>query len=431
MRNTCFRILTAVALCAALSLIGCATARHQPAFTPRDLNPQLQSGRYSQEMDNYIILLDASGSMGDTYEENQKVYLAKEVVRRIHQTLPDIPLDGALRTFGNADSPFAFQSDLMYGFSEDEADKDFEEVLYSVEAGGKSPLGLAITQSMADLRPLPGKTAVIIVTDGILADDPVPPARELKAQFGDSVCIFTVFVGDHRTGRQIMEEVTDIGDCGFMVDAEAIYPPEGAAAFVKGVFLTDLTAREEDSDGDGVPDSRDQCTGTPRGTPVDADGCALVAEGPEPEGVSVYVVQDRDGDGVANDMDDCPRTPKGVKVDTRGCWIIKHIRFDFNEWKIKPEYYSVLDSVAAVLKVNPNLMVVARGHTDNIGSAAYNMDLSLKRAKAVQAYLLRSGVPANRVTTVGYGFTEPIAPNSTPRGQAENRRVNMKPLDVR
>ncbi|MFW6333052.1 MAG: OmpA family protein, partial [Thermodesulfobacteriota bacterium] len=373
----------------------------------------------------------ASGSMGDTYEENQKVYLAQEVVRRIHQTLPDIPIEGALRTFGNADSPFAFQSDLIYGFSQDDAEEDFEAVLYGVEAGGKSPLGLAVTESMADLKPLTGKTAVIIVTDGILADDPVPPARELKAEFGDSVCIFTVFVGDHRTGRKIMEEVTDIGDCGFMVDAEAIYPPEGAAAFVKEVFLTDLTAREEDSDGDGVPDNRDQCPGTPRGTPVDADGCALVAEEPEPEGVSVYVVQDRDGDGVPDDADDCPHTPKGVKVDTRGCWIIKHIRFDLNEWKIKPEYHSILDSVAAVLKVNPNLMVVAQGHTDNTGSAAYNMDLSLKRAKAVQAYLLKSGVPANRVTTVGYGFTEPIAPNSTPRGRAENRRVNMKPLNVR
>jgi len=424
--------VTAVALSAALCLIGCATHRHQPAFTPQDLTPQLRSGQYTQETDNYIILLDASGSMGDTYAENQKIYLAKEVVRRIHQTIPDIPLKGALRTFGNADSPFAFQSDLMYGFSGENADNNFESVLYSVEAGGKSPLGLALTESRADLRPLSGKTAVIIITDGILADDPVPPARELKAEFGDSVCIFTVFVGDHRTGRKIMEEVTDIGECGFMVDAEAIYPPEGAAAFVKEVFLTDLTAREEDSDGDGVPDHRDQCPGTtPRGTPVDAEGCALSSEEPEAEGVSVYVVRDRDGDGVADDMDDCPRTPRGAEVNTRGCWIIQHIRFDFNEWKIKPEYYSVLDSVAAVLKLNPNLMVVARGHTDTIGSAAYNMDLSLKRAKAVQAYLLRSGVPASRVTAVGYGFTEPSAPNITPQGRAENRRVNMKPLSIR
>lgn len=430
MRNTHFRISIALGVIAALFLFGCATPRQQPVFTPQDLNPQVQSGQYSPKMDNYIILLDASGSMGDAYEEHSKVYLAKEAVRRIHRTLPDIPLNGALRTFGNAESPFAFTSEKIYGFSKNTKDADFDSILDTVKAGGKSPLGLAITESMEDLRSLSGKTAVIIVTDGILADDPIPPARELKAEFGESVCLYTVFVGNHGTGRKIMEEVTRTGECGFMVDAEAIYPPEGAAAFVKEVFLVDLA----DQDGDGVPNDQDQCPNTPAGSQVDAVGCvAAMAPEPEPvkEAVSVYVVQDRDGDGVKDDNDDCPRTPTGVRVDARGCWIIEHIRFDTNKWDVKPEYFTVLDRVAAVLKLNPDLIVVVQGHTDNIGTAAYNLELSYKRAKAVKAYLLKVGVPANRVTPVGYGFTEPTAPNATPKGRAENRRVHMKPLHIR
>jgi OmpA-OmpF porin, OOP family len=428
MKTTIPRILISAGIGAALFLGGCATPGQQTLFTPRDLNPQIRSGQYTPKTNHFIILLDASGSMGDTHEENQKVFLAKEAVRRIHRTIPNIPLEGALRTFGNAESPFAFQSDLLHRFSDEGAERDFEETLNTVEAGGKSPLGLAITETIADLKPLTGKTAVIIVTDGILADDPVPPARNLKATYGEAVCIYTVFVGDHGTGRRVMEAVTRTGECGFMVDAEAIFPPEGAAAFVKEVFLTDIA----DRDGDGVPDDRDQCPDSPAGSPVDADGCPPVLSKPEPEpkGVSVQVVRDRDGDGIPDETDECPRTPTGARVDARGCWIIEHIRFDTNQSKVKPEYRSVLDAVAAILKVNPDFMVVAQGHTDNVGSAAYNMALSLQRARAVEDYLLKVGVPANRVTTIGYGFTEPIAPNSAPEGRANNRRVNMQPLHI-
>jgi len=137
---------------------------------------------------------------------------------------------------------------------------------------------------------------------------------------------------------------------------------------------------------------------------------------------------DSDGDGVIDSKDRCPNTPKGAKVNKVGCWIVKGLLFDFNKADIKPQYYKALDEVIAVLKANPGMKVEIQGHTDNIGSAAYNMKLSQRRAQAVANYLISHGVAASRLTVKGYGFSRPVASNDTPEGRALNRRVQIKPI---
>ncbi len=137
---------------------------------------------------------------------------------------------------------------------------------------------------------------------------------------------------------------------------------------------------------------------------------------------------DSDGDGVVDAKDRCPNTPKGAQVNQVGCWIVKGLLFDFNKADIKPQYYKNLDQVITVLKQNPGMRIEIQGHTDNIGSATYNMKLSLKRAQAVANYLIAHGISANRLTVKGYGFTRPVAPNDTPEGRALNRRVQLKPI---
>ncbi len=138
--------------------------------------------------------------------------------------------------------------------------------------------------------------------------------------------------------------------------------------------------------------------------------------------------KDSDGDGVIDALDRCPNTPKGAKVNKVGCWIVKGLLFDFNKAEIKPKYYKNLDEVVKVLKANPDLKVEIQGHTDNIGSAEYNMKLSLRRAQAVADYLIKHGISPSRLRVKGYGFTRPVAPNDTPEGRALNRRVQLKPL---
>jgi len=171
-------------------------------------------------------------------------------------------------------------------------------------------------------------------------------------------------------------------------------------------------AMEVDSDGDGVPDDRDKCPGTPKGVKVDAVGCPL----------------DTDKDGVYDYLDKCPGTPLGATVDARGCWVLKGVHFDTDKSDIKPMYYGLLDDVVAILKRNPGLRVEVQGHTDNVGSAEYNQDLSAKRAQAVMEYLAGKGIDSSRLSYEGYGLTMPSATNDTPEGRSMNRRVELKPI---
>ncbi len=206
-----------------------------------------------------------------------------------------------------------------------------------------------------------------------------------------------------------------------------------------------------DADGDGVPDDRDRCPGTPAGVRVDARGCPLDSDGDgiadyldrcpnTPMGVAVdaqgcpitadrpAVPGDADGDGVTDDRDQCPGTPAGAVVNDVGCWVVGNLLFDYDKSTIRPQYYSDLDQVVRVLKQNPGMRVEIQGHTDNVASKNYNLKLSERRANAVANYLARHGVDKGRLSTKGYWFSRPVAPNTTPEGRQKNRRVEIHPI---
>lgn len=136
---------------------------------------------------------------------------------------------------------------------------------------------------------------------------------------------------------------------------------------------------------------------------------------------------DDDGDGVLLADDKCPATPAGAKVDASGCWVLENVLFDFNKAKIKPEAFASLDELVLVMEKNPILSVELQGHTDNVGSEAFNMELSMKRANAVAAYLVDRGILRNRMATTGFAFKKPVALNGTEFGRALNRRVELRP----
>lgn len=105
--------------------------------------------------------------------------------------------------------------------------------------------------------------------------------------------------------------------------------------------------------------------------------------------------------------------------------ITRNIHFEFDKATIRPESYPVLDDVAGVLTDNPQLHIRIEGHTDSIGSVAYNQRLSDRRAQAVLEYIAKRGVSASRLSTEGRGETAPIASNETTVGRAMNRRVEF------
>ena len=101
------------------------------------------------------------------------------------------------------------------------------------------------------------------------------------------------------------------------------------------------------------------------------------------------------------------------------------ILFDFNKYNLKPQAIKVLDSVVQLLKNYDYKLIIVAGYTDNIGSDSYNYKLSKQRAKSVANYLIKKGIPATYIKTIGYGKNNPIVPNDTEEHRAKNRRVEI------
>jgi OmpA-OmpF porin, OOP family len=103
-----------------------------------------------------------------------------------------------------------------------------------------------------------------------------------------------------------------------------------------------------------------------------------------------------------------------------------NVLFDFDKSNIKGEYTSTLDTLGSYLKANPKAYVVLSGFCDSIGSEAYNIKLSKRRAESVRHYLAKQhGIPSKRTLLYWYGYANPVASNATPQGRALNRRVTI------
>jgi OOP family OmpA-OmpF porin len=192
-----------------------------------------------------------------------------------------------------------------------------------------------------------------------------------------------------------------------------------------------------DTDGDGVVDANDRCPNTPAGWEVSVDGCPLdtdrdrvpnsIDECPNtPSGMQVGAngcPLDEDKDGVTDAKDKCPGTAINVIVDDKGCAktvtktevkeAIKeeiNIVFDSNKAIIKPEFKGEVAKISDLAKANGNAFITIEGHTDASGNPAKNKALSQARATAVMNMLISDyGIPAARVTAVGFGSSKPVA----------------------
>jgi OmpA-OmpF porin, OOP family len=120
-----------------------------------------------------------------------------------------------------------------------------------------------------------------------------------------------------------------------------------------------------------------------------------------------------------------PEKPKPAPKVERTI-ILDDVLFDFDKSNVKPEAASILDRLVAFMNENKDKKVSLSGHTDNVGSEAYNQKLSERRVSSVQDYVVKKGVEASRVSGQGFGESKPIADNKTREGRAKNRRVEIK-----
>jgi OOP family OmpA-OmpF porin len=179
-------------------------------------------------------------------------------------------------------------------------------------------------------------------------------------------------------------------------------PPTPAPAAVEVV----PAVAPADSDGDGVTDDLDQCPGTPAGTPVDATGCPLPAS-------------------------KCKAPEPGHPITLEGCMagdriVLRGVNFDFDKSTLTANAKTLLDDLVAALVKAPDVKIEIGGHTDAKGSDEYNQKLSERRAQSVVQYLVGHNVDPGRLTSAGYGESQPVADNETDEGRTLNRRVELK-----
>ncbi len=385
----------------AVFAMGCAMKQVQPMRTAFDA-VKFPAQEYVPKVDNFLVILDDSASMGDMVKEQKKIDLALDVVHRLNQTLPELGYTGGLRTFGQGECLGAADSSLLYGMTK-YSTAGMDQALQKINCiGGNTPMEAGIEGAMKDLKDVKGKTAVIVVSDGILIDEePFVAAEQLKKQLGNNLCIYTVQVGNDPRGKMALERIAQIGGCGFSTSADAIYSAKDMAGFAEKVFLAKAPPKAAPPPPPPPP--------------------------PAPKMVPPPAPMDSDGDGVMNDKDACPNTPKGAKVDEKGCWVIGMVHFDFDKADIKPAYQGMLDEVAKVMSMNPGVTMEIDGHTDSTGPDAYNQKLSERRAKAAMTYLVGKAIAKERFMEKGFSFHKPIASNDTKDGRAKNRRDEFNP----
>jgi len=374
--------LLAVVLSLAL-LGGCASViKPIPA---QDLNPKLKSGALVQKTNNFEVIMDTSASMEDPYTWNHFAYTAplkttkieyeQHLVRLFNDTIPNLKLTAGLRDFaGERWLTRPFVTKLWYGMApyvkEDLGKSIFEVNTYGVE----SPLDVALDAATADLKPLAGKSAVIIFSDGLEMQKAVAAATAMKAALKD-VCIYAVQIGpDNITadypqgeGKTLLDKVVKAGQCGFLVNGKDVETAGGMANFVEKIFL---------------------------------GPAAAAAAAPAPAAM----------------------VPPAADPDS--------IYFDYDKYNVKPEYKSVVKKEADYLKANKDAKVTIEGNCDERGTNEYNMALGQRRADSAAKALKAAGIDAKRIKTVSYGEEKPVCKESNEACWSKNRNASfyvMKP----
>lgn len=157
---------------------------------------------------------------------------------------------------------------------------------------------------------------------------------------------------------------------------------------------------------------------------------AAVQEAPK---VAATVEADSDGDGIPDSKDNCPN--KAGSSVNGGCpevvasepsFNYKNILFEFNSSVLKTSSYAVLDEIAREMKKYPSMSFNLNGHSSAEGTEKRNMVLSIDRATAVKSYLVTAGINANNLITKGFGESVPLTSNDTESGRQLNRRVEIR-----
>lgn len=312
---------------------------------------------YVRKVDNFIFLVDTSGSMDSKYPDagKSKIALAKSILERMNTMIPELGYQGALSTAAPAVE--------LQGFATYQKDAYGQSIakVPTLIGSRPTPLGVGLAALEPALKGASGRNAVIVMSDGQENQgiETMKVATELAEKYG--VCFHTIGFADTEGGNQaLLDQLSALKSCGVATSAAQVADDAALDAFVRAVFYD------------------------------------VVSAAPAP------VVE-------------APKKPLVVRL---------MVNFDFDKSDVKAQYHQELANFAEYMKKYPDTNVEISGHTDSIGTAAYNQKLSERRANSVRNYLINNfNMNAGRLSAVGYGLTKPIADNTTEAGRAENRRI--------
>lgn len=369
----------------ALGGLACASPSPQPLIDAQVLEP---GARERVVVDQVVVLVDASSSVpaGSLFRTE------KNLARSFAASMPEGDYEVATIGFGG----FERQTTPLARFERSRARSAAEELSHLAEG---TPLHRAIAEAAEEIDGRSGHAAVLLYSDGVATDEIGRPvagqrvldaARELRAGYDGTVCFHTVQVGNAAGGGTLLRQLAGLTDCGTFRRAETLTTTASLHQF----------QRE-----------------------------ALLGAKPQPATPPVAAApSDRDADGIYDADDLCPGTPRGASVDTRGCWVVEGVHFATDSAKLGATDRGSLDDVVRVLRENPELRVRIDGHTDSVGSRAYNETLSKQRARAVRDHLVAAGISADRLDMRGWGEANPATSNDTAEGRRVNRRTEISVL---
>ncbi len=356
------------------------------SYIGRDYKKSLNNGTNSVKTDTVYFLLDNSGSMGEPYKNREKIASARKVLYRFNRVFPE-HVNVGMRSFGV--NFFGFEAtELDYGITKF-CGWDFGNAVRNLNfPRGTGNMVAALRAAGDDMKGLPGRIALVILSDGESSGgNPVAAASDLKALLGPRLCIYTIQLGNEKKGGQILGRIAEVSSCGSAVKADTLETEDSVRALVKSMFPS-LKSSEQ------------------------------------PQPINTASLEEKKYiPGAKSEI----REKYKKRGTSRGVFLRLQIRFESGKADIKPIYADEVKKVAEFMKQYPDIKVAIEGHTDSVGKTSANMLLSLQRAEAVMKELIETySIDSSRVKAVGYGPKRPISKNSTERGREKNRRVEAR-----
>lgn len=330
--------------------------------------PLTASAEMVKKVDNFIVFMDQSGSMAQAKAPagHQKLDQAIEAVSLLDKVTPELGYTSSVAVFGSykmLSAPATYKNGSLTSAATG----------FTPNFNHFTTMGDDLVSIGAVIGQLPGKTALIMYTDGESNQgaDPVASSKALYSKYGSNLCIHIVNYADTPEGQKTVDGIRALNGCTVVVDGKTLVTDAAMTQFAKDVLYAEVAPK-----------------------PV------VVAPAP------VVVVP--------------APVVKAKEIVTF------NLLFGFDKSAITDDMVPVLEQAKIILEEDSTVNFEVSGHTDSTGPEAYNQGLSERRAASVKNWLVKNGVSAARLETVGYGETRAKYDNGTKEGRKLNRRVELQ-----